>query len=204
MSLPLKKESAMQDVKPNTAEKKLLGMIQPNQRGAFGLPELALVLLIGALIAGASILILPGIFSGFRAGKITDEFNIAIPAIQTAYQNQTSYSGLTTAQVAQNQWVSSGFIEYSGGVPTGNLITAWGTLTFVPIAGGTQAQGTLTNVPTRECIKIANTFTNDQYLTAAINGATVKTSVNNVDLTAVGTQCSSTTTNTVVFTFGRA
>lgn len=173
------------------------------QRG-FSLPELALVILIGSLLAGAAALILPGIFANFRAGKVVDEFNISIPAIQTAYQNRTSFAGLTTAQVAQNGWIGSGFTEITNGVPTGNLVTQWGTLTFVPVSTNTRAMGTMNNVPSRECVKISSSFTGDQYLAATINGTTVKSGVNTMDLTAVGTQCSSTNTNTITFTFGRA
>lgn len=173
------------------------------QKG-FSLPELAIVLMIGALIAASAMVVVPRLLASIRAGKIIDEFNTAIPAIQTAYQNQTSFATLTTAQVAQNGWVGSSFVEYAGGVPTGNLLTQWGTIVFVPIASGSQGQGTLDNIPTKECVKIGNAFTNDLYLTATINGAVVKTGVNNVDLTAIGTQCSSTANNTIVFTFGRA
>lgn len=175
-----------------------------SRQGGFGLPELAIVLMITALIAAAAMIVVPRILASVRAGKIIDEFNTAIPAIQTAYQNQTSFSSLTTAQVAQNGWMGSSFVEYASGVPTGNLLTQWGTLTFVPIASGTQGQGTMNNIPTKECVKIGTNFTNDLYLSATINGTAVKTGVNNVDLTAVGTQCSSTATNTIVFTFGRA
>lgn len=100
--------------------------------------------------------------------------------------------------------MGSNFVEYVNGVPTGNLLTQWGTLVFVPISSGSQAQVTLNNIPTKECVKIGTNFTNDLFLTATINGTTVKTSVNNVDLTAIGTQCSSTAANTIVFTFGRA
>lgn len=174
------------------------------KQGGFGLPELAIVVVIAGLIATAAFVVVPRILANFRAAKVVDELNIAIPAIQTAYQNQTSFTGLTTAQVAQNAWVGSSFIEYTAGVPSGKLITQWGTLAFAPVTTGAQGQGTLDNVPSRECIKIGNSFTNDMYLTATINGTKVKSNVNTVDLTAIGTQCSGTVTNTIVFTFGRA
>lgn len=186
-----------------TTETACLGSRMSKQHG-YSLPELAVVILIIGLIASLAALILPGILASFRANKIIDEFNIAIPSIQTAYQNKTSYSGLTTAQVAQNRWVGSGMTEVTGGVPTGNLLTQWGTLTFAPAANGTQAQGTLNNVPSRECIKISTAFTGDQYLSVTINGTAVKSGVTDMDLTAVGTQCNSNNANTIVFTFGRA
>lgn len=59
------------------------------QRG-FSLPELAIVLMIGALIAAAAMVVVPRVLASVRASKIIDEFNTAVPAIQTAYQNQTS------------------------------------------------------------------------------------------------------------------
>ena len=193
----------MENTKVNNM-KKGLSRLGKSKQGGFGLPELAIVLMIAALIAAAAFVVVPRILASVRAGKIIDEFNTAIPAIQTAYQNQTSFSSLTTAQVAQNGWLSSSFVEFAGGVPTGNLLTQWGTLTFVPISAGSQGQGTMNNIPTKECVKIGTNFTNDLYLTATINGTAVKTGVNNVDLTAVGTQCSSTANNTIIFTFGRA
>ncbi|NWB63512.1 type 4 pilus major pilin [Pseudomonas sp. F1002] len=181
-----------------------LGKRMKKQRGVSDLPQLALVILIGTLLAAVAYLVLPGIFAGFRASKITDAFSTSIPSIQTAYQNRTSYAGLTTAQVAQNRWVDSGLTEMAGGQPTGNLVTQWGTLTFLPVSNGTQAQGTLNAVPSRECVKIATALGGDQYITVTINGAAVKTGVTDMDLTAVGTQCNSSNANTIAFTFGRA
>ena len=173
------------------------------QKG-FSLTELAIVLGIIALIAAAAMVVVPRVLASIRAGKIIDAFNEAIPSIQTAYQNQTSFANLVTAQVAQNGWLNDSFVEMAGGVPDGNLVTQWGTIVFAPTAANTQGQVTMNNIPTKECVKIGNNFMNDMYLTATINGAAVKAGPNNVDLTAVGTQCSSTTTNTIVFTFGRA
>ena len=203
MSVQLQKEINMESTQMNNPKKRLLGSINSKQ-GGFGLPELVIVLMIAALIAAAAMVVVPRALASIRAGKVIDEFNTSIPAIQTAYQNQTSFSSLTTAQVAQNGWVGSSFVEYAAGIPTGRLLTQWGTLTFTPIAAGSQAQGSLDNVPSKECVKIANAFTNDLYLTATVNGTAVKANVNNVDLTAIGTQCSSSTTNTITFTFGRA
>ena len=175
-----------------------------HKQGGYSLPELAIVILIIGLLVSLTALILPSIFASFRANKITDEFNQAIPSIQTAYQNRTSFSGLTTAQVAQNRWVGGGMTEATNGVPTGNLLTQWGQLTFAPASNGTQGQGTLTNIPSRECIKITNAMMSDQYLSVTINGASVKSGTTEMDLTAVGTQCNSSNANTIVFTFGRA
>lgn len=191
------KEMVMVDKSP-------VGKRMKKQRGVADLPQLALVILIGTLLAAVAYLVLPGIFAGFRASKITDAFSTSIPSIQTAYQNRTSYAGLTTAQVAQNRWVDSGLTEMAGGQPTGNLVTQWGTLTFLPVSNGTQAQGTLNAVPSRECVKIATAMGGDQYITVTINGAAVKTGVTDMDLTAVGTQCNSSNANTIAFTFGRA
>jgi prepilin-type N-terminal cleavage/methylation domain-containing protein len=182
---------------------RLKGLKSLHQRG-FTLAELAIVILLGTIITGVAYLILPGIFSSYRANKVIDEFNVAIPAIQGAYQNRTSYSGLTTAQVAQNGWISNAFIETANGAPSGNLITQWGTIAFATASNNARAQVTLNNVPTRECTKIATSFSGDQYLTATVNGTTVKSGVNDIDLSAIGSQCQSTTTNTIVFTFGRA
>lgn len=173
------------------------------QRGVT-LIELSIVILIAGLLAALVGLILPNILASIRANKITDAFDSAVPAIQTAYQNRTSYNGLTTAQVAQNRWMGTGLTEVAAGVPTGNLLTQWGQLTFAPAANGTQAQGTLTAIPSRECIKISNAMASDQYLTVNVNGTAVKAAAGDLDLTTAGTQCNANNANTIVFTFGRA
>ncbi|WP_411566806.1 type 4 pilus major pilin (plasmid) [Pseudomonas orientalis] len=181
-----------------------LGASMKKQRGIADLPQLAIVLVVGALIAAVAYAVLPNLFAGFRASKITDAFTAAVPAIQTAYQNRTSFSSITTAQVAQNRWLEGGITELSDGVPTGNLLTQWGTVTFASAANGTQAQVTLNNVPSRECLKISTALNTDQYQSVTVNGAAVKTGVSEMDLTAVGTQCNSSNANTIAFTFGRA
>lgn len=181
-----------------------LGARMKKQRGIGDLPQLAIVLVVGALIAAVAYAVLPTLLANFRASKITDAFTSAVPAIQTAYQNRTSFSGISTAQVAQNRWIDGGITELSGGVPTGNLITQWGTVTFAPAANGTQAQATLNNVPSRECLKISTALNTDQYQSVTVNGATVKTGLSEMDLTAVGTQCNSSNANTIAFAFGRA
>jgi prepilin-type N-terminal cleavage/methylation domain-containing protein len=180
------------------------GKLPGHKQRGYTLVELGIVTLIIGLIATLALLILPNILASVRANKITDAFNSAIPAIQTAYQNRTSYTGLTTAQVAQNRWMGSGLTEVTAGVPTGNLLTQWGQLTFAPASNGTQAQGTLTAIPSRECIKIATAMASDQYLTVSVGGTAVKSGTTDLDLTAAGTQCNASNANTIVFTFGRA
>ncbi|TES72609.1 type 4 pilus major pilin [Pseudomonas syringae group genomosp. 3] len=175
-----------------------------HKQGGYSLTELSIVILVIALLAALIALVLPGILAGVRAGKITDAFNSAIPAIQTAYQNRTSYTGLTTAQVAQNRWMGTSMTEVTNGAPTGNLVTQWGQLTFAPASNGTQAQGTLTNVPQLECIKIVSALSGDQYLNVSVGGTAVKSGTTDLDLTAAGTQCNASNANTIVFTFGRA
>lgn len=181
-----------------------LGSLMTKQRGAMDLTQLVITLAIATLVVAVGYAVLPGLFANYRAGKITDAFNAAVPAIQTAYQNRTTFAGITTAQVAQNRWIDGGITELANGVPTGNLVTQWGTVTFAPAANGAQAQATMNNVPSRECLKITGAFNNDQYLSVTVNGAAVKTAVDEMDLTSVGTQCNSSNANTIAFTFGRA
>jgi prepilin-type N-terminal cleavage/methylation domain-containing protein len=173
------------------------------QRG-YSLTELAIVILIIGLLAALAALILPNVLASIRASKINDAFNSAIPSIQTAYNNRTSFTGLTTAQVAQNRWMGSSLTELAAGVPTGNLLTQWGQLTFATAANATQGQGTLTNIPSRECIKITTAMSSDQYLNVTVNGTAVKAGTTDLDLTTAGTQCNANNANTIVFTFGRA
>ncbi|WP_456017545.1 type 4 pilus major pilin [Pseudomonas fluorescens] len=204
-AVPIDKQSMRLDPEGQIdGSRKPLGERMKKQRGVLDLPQMAIGLVIAVMVAAVGYAVLVPLFANFRAGKITDAFNAAVPAIQTAYQNRTSFSGISTAQVAQNRWIEGGITELSAGVPTGNLITQWGTVTFAPASNGTQAQATLNNIPSRECLKISTALNTDQYLSVAVNGATVKTGVSEMDLTSVGTQCNSSNANTIVFTFGRA
>lgn len=175
-----------------------------NKQNGLSMIELAVVVAIIAVLAAAIWPTMTRVFSGIRATKVTNELSLAIPSIQTAYQNRSSYAGISTAQVASNRWFSDNFLEMNSGVPTGVIITQWGTITFAAASSGTQVQGTINNIPTRECVKIAEAFNNDIYLTASINGAAVKTATTELDATTVGSQCTNSATNTMVFTFGRA
>jgi len=193
------KENNMQALNKTVARNKF------NKQGGFTLTELVIVLAIVALIGAASTLVVPRIMAKYRATKITDAIAEAIPAIQVAKNNTTSFSDLTTAQVAQNGWINDSFIEYANGVPTGNLMTQWGTIAVAPTAGNQQGQITMTNIPSKECTLIGNSFTSGLILTGSINGSSVKNGgLANVDQTLVGTTCSSSATNTIVLTFGRA
>lgn len=196
-------ESNKMESTKGIVNKKLLGHRIQRQQGTF-VTELGIALLVLGLIGAAAYVFVPRMLANIRADKIVNEFNVTIPSIQTAYQNRTSYNSLTTAQVAQNGWMSRGFVEYSNDVPTGSLLTPWGVITFASASSGSQGQVTLTNVPSIECTKIGTSFASDMFLGATVNGTAVKSGVNSIDLTAVGTQCSSSDSNTVVFTFGRS
>lgn len=176
------------------------------KQAGFSLAEVALVVMIAAVIVAAALVYIPRILAEHRAGQIITEFNTDIPTIQKAYTNRGSFNGLTTALVAQMGWMSSTYIERTGGTtPTGNLNTKWGAIQFATTAADVQAQVTLNNIPSSECTKITEMFGDDQYLTASINGTAIKNlaAATTVDFTAGATQCNSTSTNTIVFTFGR-
>lgn len=173
------------------------------QKG-FTITELAIVILLGGIFLAAVWPQMAKILSGSRASKITNELNLVIPTIQTAYQNRASYNGLTTQQVATNRWISDNFLEMNAGTPTGGIVTQWGTMAFATTASNTQVQLTMDNIPSRECSKIAEAFSSNMFLTASINGAAVKTATTDLDVTAVGTQCNANAANTLVITFGRA
>ncbi|WP_404299029.1 type 4 pilus major pilin [Alicycliphilus denitrificans] len=181
-------------------------MNQPNKLKAqkgFTITELAIVVLLGGVFLAMVWPQMAKILSGSRANKITNELNLVIPTIQTAYQNRTSYNGLTTQQVATNRWISDNFLEMNAGAPTGGIVTQWGTMAFAATASNTQVQVTIDKIPSRECSKIAEAFTSNMFLTASVNGTAVKTATTELDATTVGTQCNSSVTNTLVITFGR-
>lgn len=170
------------------------------------IPETLVALAIGVAVAVAAFMLLPRVFATIRANKITDEFQTSIPAVQTAFANQTTFASLTTGMVARNGYMSSSFMDIgAGGTPTGTLKTQWGSIVFAPASAGQQGQVTIDKVPTRECVKIAESWGSEMYLTGSINGTTVKDLANspNADLDAIGTQCNAAKENTLVFTFGR-
>ncbi|PRP68497.1 hypothetical protein BUE93_22110 [Chromobacterium amazonense] len=176
-----------------------------NKQRGMTLVELMIVLLIGAIVLIGVVMYFGSVSASNRSSKIVAEFSTAIPAIQSAYQSRTSFATVNTAQVAQNRWMSNEFLEMTGSTPTGNIMTQWGPVTFAPAASNNQVQVTMNNIPSRECIKISEMFNGDSYITASINGTSVKDKATStmVDLDATGAQCNSSESNTMVFNFGR-
>lgn len=191
----------MKTATPNT--KSTTFIAKKKQRG-FTMIELGIVVGIIGMMTALIWSPAANAYANFRASKITNELNNAIPDIQKSFVNNSSFSDLTTETVAFNRWVSDSFLEMNAGVPTGVVRSQWGAITFVPIANNTQIEGTLNGIPSRECLKIAEGMSYKMYLTVSVNGASVKAENMDISQATLGRQCSGNITNIITFTFGRA
>lgn len=172
------------------------------QRGNF-LIDMSIATAIAAVIALIGWTLVPDLLASYNASKITTELKTAIPKIQAGYNNRTSFAILTTEEVAKMRWFSDGFLEKNGNIPNGAIKTKWGDVTFAPASGNNQAVGTLNNIPSRECIKIAEDFGQAIYTSATVNSTSIKTATTDLATTTASDQCNSTDTNTLTFNFRR-
>jgi prepilin-type N-terminal cleavage/methylation domain-containing protein len=176
------------------------------KQAGFTLIELGVVVAIGAVISIAGVLVVPKMLAENNAKKLSDALTLAIPKIQSAYQNRTSYNGLTATAVAKNGWIADSLIEKKKGVPTGNLITPWagGSIVFVETEGK-QAKVTVTAASPAVCNSLATNFlSNDMLLTANINGTSVKELNLEVNYAETGEACTKKTSNSIEVVFGRS
>jgi len=172
------------------------------QRGNF-LIEMSIATAIAAVLALIGWTLVPDLLASYNASKITTELKTAIPKIQAGYNNRTSFSILTTEEVAKSRWFSDGFLDKNGNIPNGSLKTKWGDITFAPASGNNQAVGTLNNIPSRECIKIAEDFGQAIYTSATVNSTTIKTATTDLAMTTASDQCNSSDANSLTFNFRR-
>jgi hypothetical protein len=192
----------------NIFTKKIMRAKSGKSQKGVTLTEMGVVLGIGAVILITGFMVVPKMLAESNAKKLNDAFTMSIPKIQAAYNSRTSFTGLTTAAVANNGWFNDSMVQKTNGVPTGVLVTPWanGTIAFAATGtGGIQGQVTLTNVPSAVCNSLADSMLpNDMFLTATINAASVKALNREVDYAVTGTQCSGTNTNTIVAVFSRS
>jgi len=172
------------------------------QRGAL-LAEIGMGVALISLLSLLGVMLIPGIVAGMNASKITNEMDSAVPKIQLAYTHRTSFATLTTEEVAKKRWMTDSFLERNGNVPTGRIFSKWGDITFAPAAGNNQGVGTLTAIPSRECNIITESFASNQYVSATVNGTSIKTATTALNQTTAGDQCNSSEANTVTFNFRR-
>lgn len=180
-----------------------------NQAG-FTLVELGVVLGVGAAVGLAALFIVPGMLANSNAKEFSDAVTSAVPRIQTAHKNRTSFNGLNTSVVANNGWIAENFIEKNTatGVPTGNLIAPWdgGAITFTTSAPFTQVVVSVAGVDKNTCNALVTTMMgNDLFIAGNVGtGTPVKaSSATGVDLAVAGARCSAAGAKTVSFTFAR-
>jgi len=186
-----------------TSEMKTISQSSMKKQRGFGLPELSIAAAIAAIMALVGYALVPGLLANYNASKITNELQTAIPNIQLGYTHRTSYASLTTTEIARARWFTDGFLEKTNNVPTGKILTKWGEITFAPSSGNNQATGTMDNIPSRECNKIAEALASDLYVSATVNSTSIKTATTPLSIATAGTQCNTTETNTITFNFRR-
>lgn len=177
--------------------------IKLKKQSGIALPEVAMAVSLISMLSLLGITLVPGIVSGYNANKVTNELQSAIPKIQLAYNHRASFATLSTEEVAKKRWLTDGFLEKNGNVPTGKILSKWGEITFAPASGNNQAVGTINGVPSRECNLISEAFSSDTYVSATVNSASIKSATTELDQTTAGDQCNSSEANTLTFNFRR-
>lgn len=173
------------------------------ERGfSLSLGEGILVFIVAGLVIALGYKLFSSLMASFRANKITNELQLVIPRIQTAYSNSTDFANLNAKVVARSRWVSDSMIDNS----TANdpkVKTQWGDIEFTP--NGNQVTVKLDNIPSRECAIIAESFSGHMIKTAKVGAVEVKKAgENNVLMDKIGEGCAASATNTIEFVFGRA
>ena len=192
----------MENIPQNSSSQFRKGNRWKKQNGNF-LIEMSIAAALAAVFALITWLLVPDLLASFNAWKITNELKTAIPKIQSGYNNRTSFALLTTEEVAKMRWFSDGFLDKNGEIPNGAIKTKWGDITFAPASGNNQAVGTLNNIPSRECIKIAEDFGQAIYTSATVNSTSIKTTTTPLATITASDQCNSSDANTLTFNFRR-
>ena len=192
----------MEHLPTNSSSQFRKGKRWKKQHGNF-LIEMSIAAALAAVFALITWLLVPDLLASFNAWKITNELKTAIPKIQSGYNNRTSFAMLTTEEVAKMRWFSDGFLDKNGEIPNGAIKTKWGDITFAPASGNNQAVGTLNNIPSRECIKIAEDFGQAIYTSATVNSTSIKTTTTALATITASDQCNLSDSNTLTFNFRR-
>lgn len=179
--------------------------VKMNKQRGMTMTELGVVLALGGVILAIGLAVVPSQLAKLRANKVVDALNLTIPSIQTAFQNRSSLSGLSSSVVANQGWIEKSFVDRTGGTPT--LVTPWpGTIDFKPVNSNKQGQVEITDIPPTECARIIELAANsDLYVTASINGTQIKTSAVNsqVDFGTASSSCQSKPDNTITLVFAK-
>ncbi len=135
-----------------------------------------------------------------KSQAFTQDFSGIVMNTKRVYQTQTSYNGLTIATLKNNSvfpslWNVSGTIT---GPWTGAVTAASATLATTDDA----AAITVPNVPSANCAEIVRQLSGgiDKIDVASTN---VKPYQGTLNISTLGTQCSSASTVSIVFTFGK-
>jgi hypothetical protein len=186
--------------------KEITSRVGRNQLG-YSIPEIGMGVLVAVTIAGFALFGVPRIYDNYYAGKMVEALNVGIAEAQTAYNKRSSYAGISAAQFARQGWLDENYIEKdASGVPTGNLLTGWGALTFaVDGSNPLRAVGTMNNLPKIVCNRVLGGMVSSTYATVTVNGSSVKSNPSQLlNIDTAGQQCSGSTENTITFTFARS
>jgi nitrate/nitrite transporter NarK len=155
------------------------------------------------VIIAIGLAVVPGIIASNRANAEISEVPSVVAKIQKLYNNQSSFSGVTTGQVA----ALSVYPDQEASAVGGTITDRWGGA--VTVASGTlKVAGdsvilTYNNVPQAECTQIVPGVANSVRV-ITIGGTSVKADGQAVNLTTVGSQCAAgSTANTITYQFSK-
>lgn len=171
-------------------------LMRRRRQSGFTLVELIIVILIGGLILAGVAAGVSKAMSGQRANAEIAEIQNVSTSIKKIYSNKSSYSGITlTGLINMNAFPPE---RVSGGA----VYNRWGGAVTVVAAGTGNVNFTLTypSVPTSECLDIIPQL-ESVVDSVTVAGTSVKASGAALDVSALGTQCNSSATVSIAYTF---
>jgi major structural subunit of bundle-forming pilus len=171
-------------------------------QGAFDLTELALYLVAGILLLIGIIALFESVFGSTKAQTAQSQFNTVVTEVRSLYGNQPTYSGLTTAIIANSGAMAAAWLDSAPPSAT-TILNPWhGAISVAPNSANTAFVLTDKGLPTNACVAIATQDEGSGFQTEAINGGTATTTV--PAAATAQTSCSSAgsgaTGNTVAIT----
>jgi prepilin-type N-terminal cleavage/methylation domain-containing protein len=165
--------------------------------------ETMIAVTIGVVIVALAIKGVGGILADSRSSSEVGELPTIFSNLQKVYSQRSSFAGATQAIFVNNQAFPSSMVT-SGST---NVTNRWGgavTVAVTSITGGTNNALTYetTGVPSSECASVIPQLDNVVRV-VTVNGTSVKADRNSTDLSALGTACSTTSSNDVIYTISK-
>lgn len=171
------------------------------RRGGFSLVEIAMVLAIVALLVAGVMLFFANANTAQRTNDALQEVSAVNQAVQSLYSGQPDYAGVTAAVLVNSKQIAQKWVR-----GTTQMANAFGGAVTVAASAGsggvanTAYTVTFSNVPAAACAKLATTDFGSTMNSVAVNGGAATAGIPLTPVLA-GTQCNSSTSNSVVWVF---